>query len=198
MPAKGVGIGDQAHKPVNHPQPLRRLDVSIHARHFWRASPRLAASPWCRWTCFNPRLSFLAGERPEFAELARLDEVSIHARHFWRAKPLAAPGSSVFSWCQSKPVISGGRNTHTVSSPGSGFAVSIHARHFWRAKPGSLQGFAALVAVSIHARHFWRGKLAPFTGQTSWSLFQSTPVTSGGRNGAGRARRSRHDQMRRR
>ena len=82
--------------------------VSIHARHFWRASPYRPA------ICFgiprfNPRPSFLAGEprRHHRGPVGKL--VSIHARHFWRASPCMARDGEVVIEFQSTPVISGGR-----------------------------------------------------------------------------------------
>ena len=59
--------------------------VSIHARHFWRASP--------------------VGAGGEHA----LGHVSIHARHFWRASLAFAFAGALIALFQSTPVISGGR-----------------------------------------------------------------------------------------
>ena len=62
----------------------RHMEVSIRARHCWRANLGLS---WCttRTGCFNPRPPLLAGE--SFVGLAALYPavVSIRARHCWRA-----------------------------------------------------------------------------------------------------------------
>ena len=107
---------------------------------------------------FNPRPSFLAGETVGL-EIRVLDYyVSIHARHFWRAKP-------------DNPWF-----TTELEQ------VSIHARHFWRAKHLLQLPPGVGIVVSIHARHFWRAKPTRATVNGGLSLFQSTPVISGGRN----------------
>ena len=205
-------------------------DVSIHARHFWRAKPRA----WSAYTAhqafqstpvisggrnpfvsplagpasgFNPRPSFLAGETKPVESLCAVVVVSIHARHFWRAKHREHAPCAADVWFQSTPVISGGRNrtltdvqsdtilfqSTPVISGGRNAAVpsnvvtlipvSIHARHFWRAKPVFGLRASGLKPVSIHARHFWRAKRTANQQAAEQTMFQSTPVISGGRNG---------------
>ena len=171
-------------------------DVSIRARHCWRAMPCL-------------RL-------PGFM----IANVSIRARHCWRAMrrghqimghpaihpPLLAGDQSAPRHCwrarfQSAPAIAGGINPaggHTVSE---GFN---RARHCWRARfaecfnPGPPGGRY----VSIRARHCWRAMLAmsqPVPGRgfnprppllagdakmcraAPRSTFQSAPAIAGGR-----------------
>ena len=112
-------------------------DVSIHARHYWRARPPPAA----------------AGHR--------FRAVSIHARHYWRARLELEHKGRIAIAFQSTPAITGGRDTaHGVfgldaaqfqSTPAitggrdqdskaanRWHTVSIHARHYWRARPGVL------------------------------------------------------------
>ena len=129
--------------------------VSIHARHFWRASRHLPAAS------------------------AASGPVSIHARHFWRASPFGVSATCVGAAFQSTPVISGGRASFTIClrwrlwsfNPRPSFlagepshlatvefahTVSIHARHFWRASRTITFSYEQHLLVSIHARHFWR------------------------------------------
>ena len=108
--------------------------VSIHARHYWRARPRIHA-----------------GGRQSA-------DVSIHARHYWRARPISTQRGVNLSPFQSTPAITGGRDMG-----GHGWAVllwvSIHARHYCRARPEQRLGDLRRSTVSIHARHYWRARL---------------------------------------
>ena len=154
--------------------------VSIHARHFWRASPDIGVQNRCR--CI----------------------VSIHARHFWRASPGKAQRLADAAVFQSTPVISGGRAGHSKNDQESisGFNprpsflagepvqrcrlhvvvnVSIHARHFWRASRRQPNPRLQRDAVSIHARHFWRASPFLTLDFIELGMFQSPPVISGGR-----------------
>ena len=88
--------------------------VSIHARHYWRASPTLLQT--------NNHKSL----------------VSIHARHYWRASPApqadadAARRVSIHAshyWRASRARALDGTPAQRVS---------IHARHYWRASRPAL------------------------------------------------------------
>ena len=111
------------------------LDVSIRARHRWRAIPAPAGRRQrCRQR-FNPRPPSMAGDpRGYFPGHGDLP-VSIRARHRWRAILLVT-----------------GQAVHAG-------AVSIRARHRWRAIHGSAPVLMSLMAVSIRARHRWRAIL---------------------------------------
>ena len=157
---------------------LRAAQVSIHARHFWRASlvmlspqvvggvfqstpvisgGRARAGSGCAGLVsrFNPRPSFLAGERAGWRFWCLQQCVSIHARHFWRA---------------SANVVAEIVDAH----------VSIHARHFWRASGRHRCGSGP--ASSFNPRpSFLAGEPAIVAGYSAKTAFQSTPVISGGR-----------------
>ena len=75
-----AGGRTRAAKPIQH-----RRDVSIHARHCWRANPPHWAGHLSRGNCFNPRPPLLAGEPGGHPPGQRVGGVSIHARHCWRA-----------------------------------------------------------------------------------------------------------------
>ena len=154
------------------------IDVSIHARHCWRANqgrtvyyhgfdsfnprpPLLAGESSAGGesqgpsTSFNPRPPLLAGEsRPGCRRFSFLI-VSIHARHCWRANRSVKTEWARAPWFQSTPAIAGGRICwRTPSTP------------CWRRfnpRPPLLAGESharrwksLIVAVSIHARHCWR------------------------------------------
>ena len=178
-------------------------DVSIHARHFWRASPidstkalRLRAfqstpvisggraarqaRPSCPASGFNPRPSFLAGEPLPAGCWRHTWTVSIHARHFWRASldhPSCPTTATPF---QSTPVISGGRAV--LPAPGEPVISGFNPRpSFLAGEPDGDGGFSAYCRVSIHARHFWRASPVGIAWRKYLLPFQSTPVISGGR-----------------
>ena len=159
----------------------RAFGVSIHARHCWRANPRLAQVYAFR--CF----------------------VSIHARHCWRANRLfsgalyqiivfqstpAIAGGRILghSGCgslrglfQSTPAIAGGRIRRDYRKYRHPCAVSIHARHCWRANPARDRDTQPVLCVSIHARHCWRANPSMADTARVGPLFQSTPAIAGGR-----------------
>ena len=86
------------------------LEVSIRARHCWRAMPSLR-----QW-------------------LQHAYEVSIRARHCWRAMRQPASPPHPTTTFQSAPAIAGGRCGNCLIAMQWG-AVSIRARHCWRAMP---------------------------------------------------------------
>ena len=164
-------------------EPLRiggRPQVSIHARHYWRAMPgarrictvgsMFQSTPAItggrchaghprrqRCDCFNPRPPLLAGDAT--AELQRLRERLLF---------------------QSMPAITGGR-CHPAWLQAGGPVVSIHARHYWRAMQPIRTGNALCQWVSIHARHYWRAMRLPSRHPAGRPRFQSTPAITGGR-----------------
>ena len=85
------------------------LEVSIHARHCWRANPdkeplELAAncvSIHARH-CWRANPTGVSGTSTVYS-------VSIHARHCWRANPRHALGDTPVCEFQSTPAIAGGR-----------------------------------------------------------------------------------------
>ena len=133
--------------------------VSIHARHYWRASPfrtlraavaavgfnprppLLASEPFpgsCKprlHTRFNPRPPLLASEPCCGRRCVGCSVVSIHARHYWRASPGAWPTGLIDHKFQSTPAITGERARFDAPDDCGWHIVSIHARHYWRASP---------------------------------------------------------------
>ena len=87
-----------------------RADVSIHARHYWRARRAVSA---------------VSLERQQFQSTPAITG----------GRDVVIPGQRFFSHVfQSTPAITGGRDQikRPIWAP-SGF--SIHARHYWRARP---------------------------------------------------------------
>ena len=128
--------------------------VSIRARHCWRAMPGTAGtmiSPWC----FNPRPPLLAGDAIRHLHPAHQGCVSIRARHCWRAMPANCVRFALFSAFQSAPAIAGGRCGRRSSRR--------PARRCFNPRPPLLAGDACATTVrhrgrvvSIRARHCWR------------------------------------------
>ena len=158
----------------------RLVVVSIHARHYWRASPVSARPDGLQAGGFNPRPPLLAGEPVQAGQGRGQPGVSIHARHYWRASRLSAADAL------------------------AGDVVSIHARHYWRASRFAHGGRLTSIAfqstpaitggraleqtdgvrhlpVSIHARHYWRASPPGAGPKPGSQMFQSTPAITGGR-----------------
>ena len=86
------------------------LEVSIHARQYWRAMHGLQRPRQPQQVeGFNPRPPILAGDALNGDALIRSLAVSIHARQYWRAMLMAAKPASVCGWFQSTPANTGGR-----------------------------------------------------------------------------------------
>ena len=159
------------------------LDVSIRARHCWRAIRQSSTS--LRWRRLFQSAPAIAGGRSFMAVLHPQETVvvSIRARHCWRA--IRAP-PKVCHWV---------------------LVVSIRARHCWRAirhhpgvhgrfcwcfnpRPPLLAGDPLLFgkvgsqagAVSIRARHCWRAIRASPADGVEVRMFQSAPAIAGGRS----------------
>ena len=107
-------------------------EVSIRARHCWRAMPVVipsndslaafqsapaiaggrcpaAGAAGAARHCFNPRPPLLAGDAAHHVPLASLFVVSIRARHCWRAMPRTGEPAAPSRTFQSAPAIAGGR-----------------------------------------------------------------------------------------
>ncbi len=179
--------------------------VSIRARHCWRAmraTPRPAAR---KRGSFNPRPPLLAGDASAAAVVGRLRPVSIRARHCWRAmlcdilrlyvRQLVSIRArhcwrAMRQWpsCNlrctpcfnPRPPLLAGDAKGIESAIDAGY-VSIRARHCWRAMRWRPVRSDATAAVSIRARHCWRAMLgsALLAGWRGW--FQSAPAIAGGR-----------------
>ena len=92
--------------------PVQEADhVSIHARHYWRASLSACFLIETWLTVSIHARHYWRASHPALGGCCASEAVSIHARHYWRA-------SRRKYLCQA-----GGRS------------VSIHARHYWRASP---------------------------------------------------------------
>ena len=130
--------------------------VSIHARHYWRAS-RPGCATLLRVLSFQstPAITGERAVKPIFTA-ARV-KVSIHARHYWRASPAWPPFSP---------------------DPRIGFnprppLLASEPRCRERLKTGA--------EVSIHARHYWRASQARHRSNRGQRGFQSTPAITGER-----------------
>ncbi len=131
--------------------------VSIHARHCWRANPRV------------------------FARSANIQRVSIHARHCWRANPRTKTACGRAEKFQSTPAIAGGRIPcscccvllpvwfqSTPAIAGGRIPLMIISRD-------RLMMFQSTPAIA-------GGRILGHSGCGSLSgLFQSTPAIAGGR-----------------
>ena len=130
-------------------------DVSIRARHCWRAMRcRWAGSPWLSafqsapaiagGRCllgeffdplrhrFNPRPPLLAGDAAGAIGLGTNHAVSIRARHCWRAMRDGGHGvRSGFCFNPRPPLLAG--DAGPAVAAGVLKRVSIRARHCWRA-----------------------------------------------------------------
>ena len=156
-------------------------DVSIRARHCWRAMPPTARLSWqsiwfqsapaiaggrCPTDAglamiqrgFNPRPPLLAGDAVARSAASSVGAVSIRARHGWRAMPHHAPPSMRAGWFQSAPAIAGGRCVRLL--------ISSPVRSCFNPRPPLLAGDAPerpgvsdAGMVSIRARHCWRAML---------------------------------------
>ena len=168
-----------ASEPLGSGQTLCPTDVSIHARHYWRASQIYPAgqrrgggvSIHARhyWRASHPDLGLCGWRQP----------VSIHARHYWRA---SLRGLNIFGHkvvFQSTPAITGERAAEHAHEQGPHLrfnprppllASEPHAplfdlasTHCFNPRPPLLasepmyfSNTPSRTVVSIHARHYWR------------------------------------------
>ena len=173
--------GERAGKVWEHGRPLL---VSIHARHYWRASLRLST------------------------HMLDLTGVSIHARHYWRASPRCRVHHEARKVFQSTPAITGERASPWCRSLRRGKSFNPRPPLLASEPPrdprdrAALRGFnprPPLLAsepvqrcrldvvgdVSIHARHYWRASPAGQAAGKRLSVFQSTPAITGERADSG-------------
>ena len=161
----------------------RLHDVSIHARHCWRANPaRQRAARTAQTVSIHARHCWRAN-RAAANCAACFGLVSIHARHCWRANPAFSQSERSSAMFQSTPAIAGGR----IKVAGA-FAVFVNrfqatpaiaggrirgahldssAVHCFNPRPPLLAGESPVdnhhrhsQCVSIHARHCWRANPA--------------------------------------
>ena len=162
--------------PIAHEVPR---DVSIRARHYWRAM-REREQGRQLGRRFNPRPPLLAGDAPRLI-------------HGWWPTPCFNPRP---------PLLAGDAPaTRALRRP---HKVSIRARHYWRAmhrctparfypdsfnpRPPLLAGdayqeraYIPVPGVSIRARHYWRAMPKKSAAISNYSSFQSAPAITGGR-----------------
>ena len=131
--------------------------VSIRARHCWRAMPCGGCRCRHRCVCFNPRPPLLAGDAPH-----------------------GPVGVNVGMKFQSAPAIAGGR----CCAAGSRAAPSTS----FNPRPPLLAGDAPVIThsphhhkVSIRARHCWRAMPGALFFTQRSHTFQSAPAIAGGR-----------------
>ena len=203
--------------PPPEPRESHGRNVSIRARHCWRAMRVIPNSRRTTESGFNPRPPWLAGDAQQIAHHPGRLTVSIRARHCWRAMPPQQQQPQGNSEFQSAPAIAGGRccgprihsqrlgcfnprppllagDAFVVQCHGRQGRVSIRARHCWRAMPPSRR--------PCRARHRFQsapaiagGRCPPTASRATPSRapFQSAPAIAGGRCRAARAQ----DQHRR-
>ena len=158
------GSGFNPRPPLLAGESPRRLNahclagVSIHARHCWRANPKLRCAVVDDIYSFNPRPPLLAGESPPRMVAARRVPC-FNPRPPLLAGESSEPPRSTRSGVtfQSTPAIAGGR-----------------------IRPFGVAGFTSQL-VSIHARHCWRANPRPAGRAKGPAKFQSTPAIAGGR-----------------
>ena len=168
---------------LNGPPLLAGPLVSIHARHYWRASPSRTLATCRQSRGFNPRPPLLASEPVYSPLIASSNTVSIHARHYWRASLPEHWKHSPPTQFQSTPAITGERAAWVTSKPSPIMP--------FQSTP-AITGERALGRreverrnrVSIHARHYWRASLMRGSTVLSEDLFQSTPAITGERAAA--------------
>ena len=113
------------------------IQVSIHARHYWRAMRAFHGSGEFAGVVSIHARHYWRAMHGRCRRRQR-HAVSIHARHYWRAMPQALRSIRFPGGFQSTPAITGGRCC-SGGSWGGQRRVSIHARHYWRAMPSTAQ-----------------------------------------------------------
>ena len=146
-----------ASEPLNVREHIYLVDVSIHARHYWRASPRCPACP-----------------RPG-------QPVSIHARHYWRASPPLPVASIAPPLFQSTPAITGERAVRPAVAGAKGQCFNPRPPLLASEPRAGRCRAADGRAVSIHARHYWRASPPVPPVALLLIVFQSTPAITGER-----------------
>ena len=148
--------------PLLASEPVRSVSVdaawpvSIHPRHYWRASPELP-------------IQRRAGQG-----------VSIHARHYWRASPSVWIGCWSCRGFQSTPAITGERAGCFTAHPPPMYGFNPRPP-LLASEPRDLRHAPHGGHVSIHARHYWRASRMPSPAARPETSFQSTPAITGER-----------------
>ena len=169
-----------AGESCQHVNDVLTANVSIHARHCWRANRHSQGGGACTQVVSIHARHCWRANRLASAYGVGLRLVSIHARHCWRANPDKHSSVSVSRSFNPRPPLLAGesRSKPLHSTPRK---VSIHARHCWRAnRPGRGRRYQ-LQVVSIHARHCWRANRLGTWPANGRFRFQSTPAIAGGR-----------------
>ena len=132
-------------------------EVSIHARHCWRAN--------------------LGGAEKQ----SQGENVSIHARHCWRANPAGQDGDNTKTLFQSTPAIAGGRIAVMMAARWCSGLCFNPRPPLLAGESQHLARRSSARNVSIHARHCWRANPRAMAGVEQSTEFQSTPAIAGGR-----------------
>ena len=191
------------------------IEVSIRARHCWRAmhsakrryeprrtfqsAPAIAGGRCLRLKTYvqesivSIRARHCWRAMPlDLGAIRQRQHVSIRARHCWRAMPNkqchSSPPSTRFN--PRPPLLAG--DAAGVGPRAVGVRVSIRARHCWRAMPGRREPVGHAHRVSIRARHCWRAMRDEPNLPERDVQFQSAPAIAGGRCDAGRHRGRDH------
>ena len=138
-------------------QSARVMQVSIHARHYWRArrpdasvigwsngkfqsTPAITggrdnscAPPLHTHTKFQSTPAITGGRDGRRTARRPAAHVSIHARHYWRARRVVVCLHHLFESFNPRPPLLAGETISAISAMRVRI-VSIHARHYWRAR----------------------------------------------------------------
>ncbi len=159
---------------------LALRDVSIRARHCWRAMAGARGCVRLDARVFQSAPAIAGGRCAAPGAHHRRLHVSIRARHCWRAMASSCPQRTTPAPFQSAPAIAGGRCGAQVLRLCQG-PVSIRARHCWRAMHPVGDGRSHHLDVSIRARHCWRAMVYSLREALADFKFQSAPAIAGGR-----------------
>ena len=147
-----------ASETISVPANRRRIYVSIHARHYWRAKPSWRDASESHQS-FQSTLA-ITGERNRLA--SRVLRV-----HQLFQSTLAITGERNTVWSSRAATLDGfnPRSPLLASETAASLVSLTHER------------------VSIHARHYWRAKqLTPLLESGTTLVFQSTLAITGERN----------------
>ena len=156
-------------------------EVSIRARHCWRAMPAARFFPPLRCQGFNPRPPLLAGDAGAGGSDRAGRQVSIRARHCWRAMRRKSSACLRRTRFQSAPAIAGGRCVTTAR-------LCAWCRSF-NPRPPLLAGDASFTAGPAHRCPCFNPRPPLLAGDAPATpcappappWFQSAPAIAGGR-----------------